>query len=144
MTDLVLFYCCFEALKARDRSEIATSIGACQIPGEENVFSGSIWDRRFGSTILRVFKDTASPGVRLQASVARDESLVWTAFITHTLYSFTWMEQTSPLQVLLAELQRLGFLSGNITGHYRLNFEEGMDAVGFVEAMRRLRGDPGI
>ena len=140
MTDLVLFYCCFEALKARDRSEIATSIGACQVPGEENVFHGIILDRRVDSAILRVFKDTASPGVRLQASEVSNEFPVWTAFVTHTVYSPKWMMKTGPRRVLLAELQRLEFLSGNITGQCSLEFEEEGDALGFVEAMINLRG----
>ena len=140
MTDLVLFYCCFEALKARDRSIIATSIGACQVPGEENVFSGNILDRRVGIAILRVFKDTESPGVRLQASDIISEIPLWTAFVTHTLYSSTWMEQTGPRQVLLTDCQRLIFFSGETRGPYSLTFNEGGDALGFVEAMTKLRG----
>ena len=138
MTDLVLFYCCFEVLKARDRSEITTSIGACQVPGEENVFRGIILDRRVGSAILRVLRDTASPGVRLQVSEISNEFPVWTAFVTHTLYSSTWME-AGPSQVRLADLQRLDFYSGNITGHYSLTFQKQEDALGFVKAIEKLR-----
>lgn len=144
MTDLVLFYCCFEALKAHDHNEITTSVGACQVPGEENVFGGVILDRRVGSAILRVFKDTASSGVRLQVSKVSNEFPVWTAFITHTLYSPTWMEAISreacPSEVRLAELQRLVFFSGSITGHHSLMFPEAEDALGFVKAIEKLRG----
>ena len=143
MTDLVLFYCCFEVLKSRDCREIVTSIGACQVPGEENVFQGIIMDNPGGSEyILRVFKDTASPGVRLQVSEARDKFPLWTAFITHVLYSLTWMKQTARRQILLAELQRLDFFLGEITGQYSLMFPEEEDALGFIEAMRKLRDNP--
>ena len=141
MIDLVLFYCCFEALKARNRGKNAISIGGCKVPGEENVFQGIILDRRVGTAILRVFKDTASPGVRLQASDVSNELPVWTAFVTHTIYSPTWMTMTGPSRILLAELERLVFLSGNFTGQYCLSFKEDGEASRFVEAIKKLTGD---
>ena len=136
MTDLVLFYCCFKVLKGRDRG---ASIGACQLPGEALVFHAIIWDTRVGRAILRVFKHTASPGVRLQLSEVSNEMPVWTAFVTHTLYSSRWMETISS-RVRLAELQRLDFSSGQLTGQYLLRFEEEGDALGFVKAIENLRG----
>ena len=82
-----------------------------------------------------------SPGVRLQATDAGNESLVWTAFITHTLYSSTWMKRTGPRQILLADFHRLDFLSGDIPGQYILEFEDETDALRFEGAIEGLRGN---
>ena len=138
-TDLVLFYCCFEAIKARDCSKSSTSLGACRVPGEEEVFRGYIRGRFGRRDVLRLFRDMTSPGVRLQATDAGDGSLSWTAFITHTLYSFAWMQRIGPRQISLAEFQRLGFISEDITGQYILKFEEEEDTLGFERAIEGLR-----
>ena len=125
-------------MKAQDFPEIATSPS---LPGEEEVFRGDILDRFAGKTVLQLFKDMTSPGVRLQATDAGDGFLVWTAFITHSLYSFAGMKRTGPRQVLLAEFQRLDFFSGVVTEQYILEFEDKLDALRFEEVIKGLRNN---
>ena len=61
---------------------------------------------------LQLFQDSDTGVVRLQASVPSGElkrCTIWTAFITHQMFSPTWLSRVSPRMIHLADLQKYIF-----------------------------------
>ena len=79
---------------------------------------------------LRLFHEEDTGVVRLQASVttgALKRKPIWTAFITHQVYTPTWASRASSKIVVLADLQQFIFTADydpqkTSTGKYELDF----------------------
>ena len=79
---------------------------------------------------LRLFREKDTGVVRLQASVQRGalkRKPIWTAFITHQIYTPTWASHASSTMVVLADLQQFIFTTDfdpqkTSTGKYELDF----------------------
>ncbi|MCJ1345946.1 hypothetical protein MMC31_004156 [Peltigera leucophlebia] len=68
----------------------------------------------YAEQALRLYKDRDSGGIRMEASVLRGQlkrKPIWTAFITHHVYSNRWMRKIDSRTIQLAELQRYVFKS---------------------------------
>ncbi|MCJ1282504.1 hypothetical protein MMC26_001827 [Xylographa opegraphella] len=112
---LVLFYCTFLALKSQDEANPIRELQDHILYDEREVFSAIIIDDTFQHA-LRIFKDINSGGVRLQASALSGpmkKAPIWTAFITHQIFSSRWNQVPEPRKVHLADLTRYVF-----TGSY--------------------------
>ena len=116
---MVLFYNTFVAMKHQDTGGIAHRIliedfqlEKCN-SGEKPLFTGEI---RHGEMrhILRIFRDSASKVVRLEASALRGphkDVPIWTAFVTKYAYDPDWPEYQRDGVVDLAKLEPSVFIS---------------------------------
>lgn len=80
------------------------------LEGEKNLLTSTIIDNGY-EHIFKIFKDEETGVVRFQASIASGEmhnAHVWTAFITHVLYSRSWKRRAGR-QVHLADVQLIIF-----------------------------------
>ena len=108
---LCLYFCSFIALRSQDLKRTMTEIRDHDQDIEEELFGGKIIDDHFEHG-LRLYRDTQSRGVRLQASVLNGELKnmpVWTAFITHQIVSRDWLKIASQRVIHLGELKRYVF-----------------------------------
>ncbi len=113
-------------------------IGRDHLEGEERLFSCTIIEDGY-EHVLRIYRDNATGAVRLQASISSGEmqnSPVWTAFITHVLYSASWKRRAGQT-VHLADIQHIVF-----TWEYNpcasLYFPTPDDAILFVDTIDNL------
>ena len=135
---LVLFFCCFQALKAQDIGEPVSLIAQDLLEGEERLFNCTIIDDGY-EHILEIYRDTETGAVRLQASVSSGEmqnTPVWTAFITHVLHSPSWKEKVGRT-VHLADIQHIVFTS-RYNPSASLNFTTITDASQFLDTINSL------
>lgn len=144
---MVLFFCTFLALRSQDSGRPVQHIRDYELRDEEELFGGQIVDDGYLHA-LRVYRDTISGAVRLQASVHDGEMKrcpVWTAFITHQLTSRGFYNRVDPRTIHLRELRRTIFLSDDYTpertqrGEDILTFTSRTDADAFIETLRMFR-----
>ena len=89
--------------------------------------------------VLRIYKDAETGVVRLQASVPSGEmqnTPVWTAFITHVLYSTLW-KRKSGRTVYLADMEHIVFNS-KYKPSAHMTFTTADDAIQFMDAIDNL------
>lgn len=133
---MVLFYCTFVAMKHQDQRPIAHNnlldfLELREGGGEVSLFAGKIQQ---GNSLqaLRLFKDTGSGVVRLEACPLRGPKEgvpIWTAFVTRWAYDQDWIELERDNVVSMAVLRPhpYVFLSGyepvrSKDGKYLLQF----------------------
>ncbi|KAJ5185354.1 hypothetical protein N7472_010194 [Penicillium cf. griseofulvum] len=147
LEDLVLFHNTFLALRSQDAG---TSIGEIldhELDHEEEVFGGTIHDDEYIHA-LRVYKDSVTGAVRLQASVYLGEmnhTPVWTAFVTHNLKKRSWLKPYDSRTVTLRDIKPVIFMSiddytppQTLQGHHVLEFTSSSDARMFLDIMDEL------
>ena len=108
---LVLFFCCFLALKAQDEKLAIKKLDDYILEEEDPLFTGVIIDDMYEHKLI-VLKDRDTAAVRLQASIRSKEMKncpVWTAFITYLLPGRKWMKLHEPRKVRFTELTRYIF-----------------------------------
>lgn len=142
---LVVFFCCFQALRAEDFGEPISLAKVVHLEGEERLFDCLIFDDGYHHD-FGIYKDTGTGVVRLQASVHGGEmrnSPVWTAFITHVLYSSSWKIKAGRI-IYLADLQPIVFTLGYTPGAdagkgFVLDFVRQLDADQFWDTIDDLK-----
>ncbi|KAK6441416.1 hypothetical protein LTR95_002364, partial [Oleoguttula sp. CCFEE 5521] len=139
---MVLFYSTFVAMKRQDSQDpLPTALIEDLDLREKQEFGGVIRDRDLRHA-LRLFRDTNSGVVRLEASALRgprEGVPIWTAFITRYSFDPDWMALESGGIVTMAALKPppYVFLAGyglvrNRHGDYILQFDTTDDAADFV------------
>ncbi|KAL3493648.1 hypothetical protein BJX62DRAFT_71212 [Aspergillus germanicus] len=150
--DMVIFYCTFLALRSQDSGRPVEQIRDYELTHEEELFGSPILDDDYMHA-LRVYRDTKTGAVRLQASVHKGEmkrSPVWTAFITEQVKTHGWIRMIGPKVILLRELRQTIFTSSDYTppktnrGQHRLEFDSPEDAEGFISTMAELAAEGGV
>ena len=138
---LVIFHCTLVSLRSHDAGRPMSNQDHV-LKHETEFFGGRIIDDDYCHA-LRVFRDTQSKAVRLQASVLDGEmknAPVWTAFIHHYLGTRGWLHRGSARVILLRDLRRHVF-SPNYTpqmtdrGEHVLRFTTQGDADAFQETI---------
>ncbi|KAL2003602.1 hypothetical protein VTN02DRAFT_3148 [Thermoascus thermophilus] len=144
---MVLFFCTFLALRSQDCGRPVHRIRDYELHDEEELFGGQIVDDGYLHA-LRVYRDTISGALRLQASVHSGEmkrSPVWTAFITHHLTNRSWLRRVDSKTIHFRELQRTIFISDDYTpprgprGEHVLTFTTRAEADSFLNTLRMFR-----
>jgi hypothetical protein len=110
---MVIFFCTFLALRSQDSGRPVDDIKDYELDEEEEIFGGQIIDDGYLHA-LRIYRDTVSGAVRLQASIHKGEmkrAPVWTAFITHHISSSVWLRRPEPKTIYVRELRRAIFSS---------------------------------
>ncbi|EKV05998.1 hypothetical protein PDIG_81950 [Penicillium digitatum PHI26] len=97
---------------------------------------------------LRVYKDTVTGAVRLQASVYlgdMNHTPVWTAFVTHNLGKRKWLKLYDSKTVIMRDTKPVVFISMDeytplqtSQGHHVLEFTSSSDAKEFLDVMDEL------
>jgi hypothetical protein len=126
---MVLFFSTFVAMKTQDWVATPQGLEDYFTPGEIQEYGGQIEDDRF-SHVLRVFRDTDSGAVRLEAAAQRGPRKgcpIWTAFVTRYIGSKTWIKRTSATTVQMEELRPYVFCNDytphvNLSGKFELQF----------------------
>lgn len=154
---MVIFFCTFLALRSQDSGRPVDDIKDYELDEEEEIFGGQVnpfkrllsqfvcvyWLWACSQIIddgylhaLRIYRDTVSGAVRLQASIHKGEmkrcvlacyvmtcallivlclvslrAPVWTAFITHHISSSAWLRRPEPKTIYVRELRRAIFSS---------------------------------
>ncbi|KAL4897115.1 hypothetical protein BDV59DRAFT_169828 [Aspergillus ambiguus] len=143
---LVIFFCTFLALRSQDSGRPVERIRDYELEREQELFGGKIVDDNFLHA-LRVYRDTVSGAVRLQASVHKGEmrrSPIWTAFITQDIRTRGWIRLAEPKVVVLRTLRRSIFAFPDYNppmttrGEHILKFTNRSDAQAFVETISEL------
>jgi hypothetical protein len=104
---MVLFYCTFLALKARNTLTIQIAPEEYKLHGEKRLFQAQIIDDGYKHSLI-VYEDHHTKGIRLHAAVWEGELRqcpVWTAFVTHQSASPTWLTRRSRHRVWLKDVQ---------------------------------------
>ncbi|KAK1828195.1 hypothetical protein QBC39DRAFT_393293 [Podospora conica] len=105
--EMVLFYCTFVALKARNMLTIQIHPNEYKLQREKRLFQAQIIDDGYKHSLI-VFEDLQTRGIRLHAAVWEGELRqcpVWTAFVTHQSQSPTWISRRSRHRVWLKDVQ---------------------------------------
>ncbi|KAG8525987.1 uncharacterized protein KY384_000749 [Bacidia gigantensis] len=152
---LVIFHSIFLALRSHDMETPIHDFPDYKLRSEEKVhgFDAVILDDHFHH-LLKLLKDE-SGCLRLQATVLSADSKsdipmrtpVWTAFITHTHHSPSWLERVSPKVIHVADLYRYVF-SEDYTpqtspgGKAELVFDKVKDADRFEDVIGLLVNPP--
>ncbi|OJJ51555.1 hypothetical protein ASPZODRAFT_57517 [Penicilliopsis zonata CBS 506.65] len=143
---MVLFFCTILALRSQDNGRPVERIRDYELEREEELFGGQIMDDSYLHA-LRIYRDTVSGAVRLQASILRGEmkrTPVWTAFITHHASSRAWIRREDSNVVLLGDLRRAIFASPDYSpprtsrGEHILKFTTKDDADSFMETIAEV------
>ncbi|KAL4768134.1 hypothetical protein BDW60DRAFT_198526 [Aspergillus nidulans var. acristatus] len=148
---MVLFFCTFLALRSQDSGRPVSQIRDYELFHEEELFASPIIDDDFVHA-LRVYRDTVTGAVRLQASVHKGEmkrSPVWTAFITDLVRTPRWLRivEREPKVIILRELSQTIFTFPDYTppkthkGGHMLKFMHREDAEGFIHTMAELANE---
>ncbi|CAL5872503.1 uncharacterized protein PFLUO_LOCUS6767 [Penicillium psychrofluorescens] len=144
---LVLFYVTFLALRSQDAGRPVEYIRDYELNEEGEIYGGQIIDDGFPHA-LRVYQDTVTGAVRLQASVHRGDlkrTPAWTAFVTSYLGTRGWLRRTGPEKVLISDLRPAILMSADDytapqtpRGGFLLTFLTSDDADGFLDTMEEL------
>ncbi|GAD95267.1 hypothetical protein NFIA_065690 [Paecilomyces variotii No. 5] len=143
---MVLFFCTFLALRSQDMGKPVSRILDWELDGEEEIFGGQILENNTLHA-LRIYQDTTSNAVRLQASIHRGEmkrAPLWTAFITHNVQSPGWIRRMDSKTLYLRQLHRRVFFPAEFTlpqgrkQEYILRFATKSDTDDFIEAVEEL------
>ncbi|KAK3397688.1 hypothetical protein B0T20DRAFT_354485 [Sordaria brevicollis] len=105
--EMVLFYCTFAALKARNRLTVQIHPSEFQLQREKRLFQAQIVDDGYKHSLV-VYEDQQTNGIRLHAAVWDGELKqcpVWTAFVTAQSQSSTWISRRSKHRVWLRNIQ---------------------------------------
>lgn len=105
--ELVLVYCTFISLKARNNLTLQFRSHELDFSEERKLFQACIWDDGFNHSLI-VYKDVATGGLRLHAAVWEGELRqcpVWTAFVTRQAANPTWLKRVSQHKVRLSDIQ---------------------------------------
>ncbi|KGO72936.1 hypothetical protein PITC_061640 [Penicillium italicum] len=147
LEDLVLFHNTFLALRSQDEGHPIGEILDHELAHEQECFGGTITDDDYVHA-LRVYKDTVTGAVRLQASVHQGEmnrTPVWTAFVTHNLGKRSWLKSFDSRTVILRDTKPVVFISMDdytppqtSQGHHILEFTSSSDAREFLNVMDEL------
>ncbi|KAK1671204.1 hypothetical protein BDP55DRAFT_696994 [Colletotrichum godetiae] len=149
--ELVLFHCTFVSLKGRNILTRQMNPREFKLLGEERSFQAQIHDDGFKHSLM-VYRDIATGGVRLQASVWDGELKqcpVWTAFVTHQSASPTWLVRKSDHRVWLKDVQLYVFCEvyhqqhqrKGKAGAFEIDFFSEMGASQFIRELQP-RPDP--
>ncbi|KAJ5716895.1 hypothetical protein N7488_002541 [Penicillium malachiteum] len=104
---LIITFCTFLALRTQDNGWPVDDIRDYFLDGEEELYGGKIVDDNYLHA-LRVFRDSISGTVRLQASVYEGHmknTPVWTAFITQHLNRNSWLKVGDRRTIILPDLK---------------------------------------
>ncbi|OJJ85534.1 uncharacterized protein ASPGLDRAFT_65522 [Aspergillus glaucus CBS 516.65] len=149
---MVLFFCTFLAMRSQDCGRPVARIRDYELDDEVELYGGQIIDDNYLHA-LRIYQDTITGAVRLQASVHKgemDRSPVWTAFITdhikEHIMTRAWIRrsQTDPKAVFLRELHPsvFAFMDYNpqvtARGEHILRFLTRADADAFLRNISEL------
>ncbi|KAK5990524.1 hypothetical protein PT974_08793 [Cladobotryum mycophilum] len=109
--ELILTYCTFLALKARN--DLTLQLGAKEyaLRGERKLFQACILDDGFKHSLI-VYEDRLTGGRRLHAAVWEGELRqcpVWTAFITNQASTSGWVKRVGKRKVRLGDIQLYTF-----------------------------------
>ncbi|KAK4862161.1 hypothetical protein LT330_003299 [Penicillium expansum] len=147
LADLVLFHNTFLALRSQDEGHPVGEILDHELAHEQECFGGTITDDDYVHA-LRIYKDTVTGAVRLQASIHLGEmnyTPVWTAFVTHNLRKRSWLKLYDSKTVILRDTKPVVFMSMDeytsprtSQGHHVLEFTSSSDATGFLNIMDEL------
>ncbi|KXX81676.1 hypothetical protein MMYC01_201044 [Madurella mycetomatis] len=140
--EMVLFYCTFVALKARNMLTVQIHPNEFRLQREKRLFQAQIIDDGFKHSLI-VYEDLQTRGLRLHAAVWEGELRqcpVWTAFVTHQSQSPTWLSRRSKHRVWLKDVQLYVFcntyhqenMRQNKSGAFEIYFDR-------VEAAKRFR-----
>ncbi|KAK3695214.1 hypothetical protein B0T22DRAFT_508272 [Podospora appendiculata] len=105
--EMVLFYCSFVALKARNTLTVQVHPLEFKLQREKRLFQAQIIDDGYKHSLI-VYEDLQTRGIRLHAAVWDGELRqcpVWTAFVTHQSRSPTWLSRRSKHLVWLKDVQ---------------------------------------
>jgi hypothetical protein len=119
--ELVLMYCTFLTLKARNDLTLGMSPDEFTLKGEKKLFQARISDDGFWHSLI-VYKDQMTGGIRLHAAVWSGELRqcpVWTAFVTNQATSSTWLKRVSRRKVRLSDVQLYVFCQEYQQQHQR-------------------------
>ncbi|KAL2128184.1 hypothetical protein VTI74DRAFT_9546 [Chaetomium olivicolor] len=121
--EMVLFYCTFLALKARNLLTVQIHPNEFHLRRERRLFQAQIIDDQFRHSLI-VYEDIQTKGLRLHAAVWEGELKecpVWTAFVTHQSQSPTWLSRRSRHRVWLKDIQLYVFCNTYKQEHMRQN-----------------------
>ncbi|KAJ5155555.1 hypothetical protein N7492_008358 [Penicillium capsulatum] len=141
---MVVFFCSFLALRSQDAGKPVVNIRDHELEGEDELYGGQIIDDDYPHA-LRVYQDTITGAVRLQASVHlsdMDRTPVWTAFVTPHLGRRGWLRLSGPKTVVVRDLNPIIMMSADDynppqleTGEHVLKFTSRGDADAFLDTM---------
>ncbi|KAJ5827129.1 hypothetical protein N7447_003892 [Penicillium robsamsonii] len=147
LEDLVLFHNTFLALRSQDAGHAIGDILDHELDHEDEVYGATITDDVYVHA-LRVYKDSVTGAVRLQASVYLGEmnhTPVWTAFVTHSLGKRSWLKLYDSRTVIVRGIKPVIFMSiddytppQTSQGHHILEFTTPSDARAFLDRMDEL------
>jgi hypothetical protein len=143
---MVIFYCTFLALRSQDSGRPVDNIEDYELEDEEEVFGGQILDDGYLHA-LRIYRDTVSGAIRLQASIHKGEmkrAPVWTAFVTHHISSPAWIRWSDSKTLYVRELRRAIFSPEYVPqrtqrGEHILKFTSRSDAESFLNIITDLK-----
>ncbi|KAL2122603.1 hypothetical protein VTJ04DRAFT_3058 [Mycothermus thermophilus] len=104
--EMVLFYCTFVALKARNLLTVQVHPSEFHLRREKRLFQAQIIDDGYRHSLI-VYEDLQTRGLRLHAAVWEGELRqcpVWTAFVTQQSQSPTWLSRRSKRRVWLKDV----------------------------------------
>ncbi|AEO65790.1 uncharacterized protein THITE_2113217 [Thermothielavioides terrestris NRRL 8126] len=141
--EMVLFYCTFVALKARNLLTVQVHPSEFSLHREKRLFQAQIIDDGFKHSLI-VYEDIQTKGLRLHAAVWEGELRrcpVWTAFVTHQSQSPTWLSRRSRRRVWLKDVQLYVFcntyhqenMRQNKSGAFEILFDKEEAAKRFKE-----------
>ncbi|KAL2269899.1 hypothetical protein VTJ83DRAFT_2083 [Remersonia thermophila] len=141
--EMVLFYCTFVALKARNLLTLQVHPHEFQLRREKRLFQAQIIDDSYKHSLI-VYEDMPTRGLRLHAAVWEGELRqcpVWTAFVTHQSKTPSWLSRRSRHRVWLKDVQLYVFcntyrqenMRQNKLGAFEVQFEREEAAKRFKE-----------
>ncbi|KAJ6096205.1 hypothetical protein N7486_006951 [Penicillium sp. IBT 16267x] len=144
---MVVFFCAFLALRSQDAGRPVDDIRDYELEDEEELFGGQIVDDDYPHA-LRVYQDSVSGAVRLQASVHKgtmDRTPVWTSFVTHQLKRRGWLKRLDSRTVVVRDLKLTILMSAEdynppttSRGEHLLKFTTRSDADSFLDTMEEI------
>lgn len=148
--EMVLFYCTFVALKARNMLTVQIHPNEFKLQREKRLFQAQIIDDGYKHSLI-VYEDLQARGIRLHAAVWEGELRqcpVWTAFVTHQSQSSTWLSRRSRHRVWLKDVQLYVFcktyrqenMRQNKTGAFEIYFVSEEGAARFREVFAMASG----
>ncbi|KAK3394626.1 hypothetical protein B0H63DRAFT_506302 [Podospora didyma] len=151
--EMVLFYCTFVALKARNMLTVQIHPNEFKLQREKRLFQAQIIDDGYKHSLI-VYEDLQTRGIRLHAAVWEGELRqcpVWTAFVTHQSQSPTWLSRRSRHRVWLKDVQLYVFcktyrqesMRQNKSGAFELYFVSEEGAKRFREVFSITTTSPG-
>ncbi|KAK0754059.1 hypothetical protein B0T18DRAFT_28159 [Schizothecium vesticola] len=152
--EMVLFYCTFVALKARNMLTIQIHPNEYKLQREKRHFQAQIIDDGYKHSLI-VFEDLQTRGIRLHAAVWEGELRqcpVWTAFVTHQSQSPTWISRRSKHRVWLKDVQLYVFcktyrqenMRQNKSGAFEIYFVSEEGATRFREVFSTTTAAAGL